>query len=284
MRTVRACALALSLVPAALSAQDAVTLQNRPPQPGDTYKVITGGFIDFNMTAALGNQVLGKREMSMRLADSYRVEVLEADGMVPTRLRIRYYQAEAQMTTDRQPAEKKVEPLAGKTFYVIAADGGARVLDEQERPVDEKTAESVTDDANVGRPDPFCAFMAGRSLAVGERLEVSPDVAGPFLGTTGDDEEVQHLSLTLREVTNLRGAPAALFEIQVKVLSAMEEDFAIAFHAAGLATVSVADCRPLSLEMTGPMSVAGRSREGGRTLDLRGTGRVRAVMRREYGR
>lgn len=283
MRSVRACALVLSLVPAALSAQGGVTLQNRAPQPGDAYKVVTGALIDFDISAALGERALGSRAMSMRMAESYQVEVLEAEGMVPTRVRIRYFQSEGEVSANREPATKKVEPVAGKTYYVIAAEGGARIVDDQERPVDAKMAADIAGDASVGKADPFCSFMAGRSLSAGETLEISPEVAGPFLGSTGDDQEVQHLSLTLREVTNLRGAPAAVFEMQVKMSSRMEDGTAMSFQAAGLAAVSVADCRPLSLEMSGPMTISGTSQQDGQTLSLRGAGRVKAVMRREYG-
>ena len=139
------------------------------------------------------------------------------------------------------------------------------------------------DYAHLGQEDPFCRLLDGRSVAPGETLPISPEAAGLFLGISAEGEEVQHLSLTLREVVPRQGMPAAVFELQVRMLSRRMEGALITAQAAGLATVSP-DCHPLSLEMAGPLTIAGSSREEGRTIDVRGQGRVKMVVRMEYGR
>lgn len=283
MRTIRACAFALSLAPA-LYAADGVTLQHRPLQAGDVYKVTSGGFINMKMTASMGGRVSAPRDMGMRSAETFRVEVLEADGMGPTRLRVRYLQSEIDAPGNQEQFRKRAEAVAGKTFLVTASAEGPRVTDEKGRPVDAGAAKQVADDTLRVREDPFCRAMAGRPVALGETLDIAPEVAHSLLGNTENTEEIEHISLKLREVTTLRGAPAAIFEVQVAMRSDMEDGSSMSVRAAGLATLSVNECLPLSVEISGPMTMAGRSEEQGRTMDIRGSGQMRFVIRNEYGR
>ena len=281
MRPPCAFAVLLALAPAALEAADGATFHNRPLRAGDVYKMITGGLFDFTMSIATEGNVLGSQEMSTRVAENYRVEVLDANALAPTRVRVRYYQSESHTSTQQGPAEKEVEPVAGETFVVTATESGPRVTDERGNPVDEKTAGQVAGDfSGLAEPDPLCKLLDGRTVALGEVLQLGPEFAG-LLGASSGDDEVESFTLILREVAPRRGVRGD-FELQVQLASQQIEGATMSVQAAGLVTLSVDDCRPLSVEMAGPMTIAGTSQENGQTLTLRGTGRVKAVMRLEY--
>ncbi|HWM92230.1 MAG TPA: hypothetical protein VN493_15805 [Thermoanaerobaculia bacterium] len=272
--------ITLALAPAALEAADGVTFHSRPLQAGEAHRVITGGFFDFALTVAADGKTLGSQDVKTRMTETYRVEVLEANAAGPTLARVRYFQSESHVSPADGPEQKEVEPAAGKTFLVNAT----RVTDERGGPADPKAAVQVAGDfALLARAEPFCRFLDGRTVALGETLEIEPGTAGLFLGISEVEEEVQQLALTLREVAPRQGMSAAVFEMQVRSTSRRMEGAVISVQAAGLATVS-ADCRLLSMEMAGPLTIAGSSQEEGKTIDVRGTGRVKMVVRLEYDR
>lgn len=284
MRSLCASILVLALAPAALQAADGVTFHSRPLQAGDVYRVITGGFFDFALSVAADGEVLGSQQVSTRMAEVYRVEVLEAGAEGPTRVRVRYSQSESHVSSAPGAEEKEVEAAAGKTFLVTAGPGVPQVTDEKGGPVDPKAAEQVAGDfERLGQGEPFCKLLDGRTVPVGETLEMPPGAASLFLGLSAEGEEVEQLSLVLREAATRQGMPAAVFELRVRTLSRRMEGALITAQAAGLATLSL-DCRPLSLEMAGPLTIGGSSQEGGKTIEVRGQGRVKLVARTEYGR
>ena len=109
MRTLCAFVTVLALAPAALQAADGVTFRYRPLQAGEVYKVITGGFFDFALSVAADGQVLGSQQVSTRVAEVYRVEVVEAGAEGPTRVRVRYFQSESHVSSAPGSEQKEVE-------------------------------------------------------------------------------------------------------------------------------------------------------------------------------
>ena|GEM_PF-5370347 len=277
--------LIVTLLPAAAHAQDGVVLKSLPIPVGTKYKLVRGSVTEMDMeSTAAGKSMRG--HMEEREAMSYSAEVLAANDVGETRLRVRFLQSDK---TSRKPGadapEKKVDPVAGKTYLVTAADGMPRVTSADGRAVSEEETKKVQATfSDLGHRDPVCAALVGRTLTPGEAVAVDPSVVRNSLRLEeGVKFEVDSLTVKLREVRKRKSMPVAVFDVAVRFHGGAEGGMSMALQASGTAEYGLNNCWVVQEETRGPMSIAGSAPGAGQqTVAMKGQGNVLSITRVDY--
>jgi len=281
--------LAAALLPAAVHADEGVVLKTRPMAPGTKYKSVQGTVMAMDVDSAVGGKSF-RVHTEKREAMTYSAEVLAANDTAETRVRVRFLQAEE---TNQKPgkdaagkAEKKVDPVAGKTYLVTATGGLPAVAAADGGPVSDeerKKVQSVLSD--LGHRDPVCAALAGRTLKPGEAVTVDPSVVRALMKVDeGDKLDVETLSVSLREVRKRKSMPVAVFDVAAHLRGATEEGggMKLDMQVAGTVEYGLDNCWVVQEETLGPIGMSGSAQSEGRTIVMQGRGTVRSIVRVYY--
>lgn len=279
MRRMFGFVLAGALVPGvALAQQESVSLTYAAPEVGEELTVTSGGVMEATMRAAVGGQTIAN-SLVLRAAERLQVKVLAVEGGFPSQLRLRYLQAEEVMGAGDEASQRKVEPVAGKTYLVeLGADDPTVTYIRGGVPGDEEVKKVRSDVGSFRRRDPICDLTAGSSLVVGETLEIDPALATESLRLGAEDGEVKRFSLTLEEIGQTADGPIAAFQARLQLEGDMEGGAQMTLSLGGRAVYLAAVCRLKSILLSGPVRFSGNVMSEGRGFAVRGDGTARFSM------
>lgn len=177
-------------------------------------------------------------------------------------------------THDGQVAQQPIEGKSydcrrdGERLVVLTADGAVPTLAEH-------AAVSRAMDS-LGRENALADYLAGRTVEVGERLELPTDVARRALGLGAAIGDVERFTLTLRAVE-----PAgARFDAEVEATGAGSGQMRML--VGGPVTVDPATCRVVATELTGPVGLVESRGSLGNAYQVQGTGELRVAIEATY--
>jgi hypothetical protein len=259
----RLCVFALFVLSSATWGAEGTAFHLRPPVPGSKTTVTSGGIMEIAFQGAPAGKTT-----RMRNPEIYKTEVLEARDKAATKIRVHYLVSET--NTD---AKRKVKPLAGKTYIVTAAGNGVEIVREGGGAPPKPELDSLKGEfGSLGKPDPLCAYLDGKTLAPGEGVN-DPSVLTSLLGSFLEGGKVDSFAIQLREIHARRdGTPAGLFGFHVKASIPTEDGLQIAMSSGGTLEIALDPCRLLSMEMAGPAAVAGAIEVNGKQVSVLGSG------------
>ncbi|MCO5167257.1 MAG: hypothetical protein M9894_12965 [Planctomycetes bacterium] len=264
--TITAVGAALLLVASAATAEETVTLTWRPPAEGSTRTDTKHMEMKLNLVVRLNGQVVQDANMSMREDEETAVTVQAVTGDAASKVQVEYRRAEKVQAQD-QVEERATSPTLGKTYVVerkgeeltvTAADGSAPPEEEQEVV--------AKDQRDLGKPDRFFRLLPKEPVTVGQVIAVSPEDAREVFPP--DDMEVKRFQLKLAGVQE----GVARFEVEMLAGGEPTEGMTMTFDLKGDFLVRVADGRPLSLTLAGPMEMKGLQEEEGTKVEFGGKG------------
>jgi hypothetical protein len=175
------------------------------------------------------------------------------------RARVAFQTARRQSPESTTPTELTSLPTEGKS-YLLAREGEALTVTDLEGvipPLEEFKIVSETLDG-VGKPNPLALVLAGRELAVGQRVFVPRNMAKQLLGLGGPElAEVHRFELTLDRVAaaETEGAPpVAVFGVMIEVKP--EDGATLAVVLKGEMAVEPEGCRLAAVDLAGPVHVS----------------------------
>jgi len=275
------------LLPATARADEGVVLKEIPLPIGTKYMVVHGSVtaMDVDSTAA-GKSFRVHSEK--REAMTYQAEVLAANDVAETKLRVRFLLAEeTSQKPGKDASEKKVDPVAGKTYLVTAAAtglptvttaGGRAVSDEEKKKI-----QSTFSD--IGHRDPVCAALVGRTLKPGEVISLDPSVVREMMRMDEKEKvDVESLTVSLREVRKRKSMRVAVFNVGIRLHGDMEgqESMKMTMQAGGTVEYGLDNCWAVQEETQGPITLSGSVVANGQTITMQGRGSVLSTLRMDY--
>jgi hypothetical protein len=277
--------LAAALFPATARADGSIVLKSIPIPPGTKYTSVHGSVMAMDMDSTAAGKSF-RTHTEKREAMTYRAEVLAVNEVAETQLRVRFLQAEE---TNQKPGkdgpEKKVDPVAGKTYLVTAAGGPPTVTAADGRAVSDEERKKVQSAfSDLGHRDPVCAALVGRTLTPGEPISLDPSVVRAMMKVdAGDKVDVQDLTVTLREVRKRKSMPVAVFDVAIRIHSTEGGGgMTMALQAAGTVEYGLDNCWPVQEETKGPLAMSGSVVSKGQTIVMQGLGTALSILRMDY--
>jgi hypothetical protein len=133
----------------------------------------------------------------------------------------------------------------------------------------------------VGRANPLASFLAGRSAAIGETLELPQEAAERLFNLGERFGSVTRFDLTLRDVVVDGGTPCAVFLARVEAASTGSAQMRL--QVEGPLVVQVDTCRAVRVELSGPIGFSESRGSYSTAHQLIGTGQLSMVTECVYG-
>ena len=256
-------------------ANQQITFVKQISKPGDRIDQQLEFELQLESTVRQGDQEVDKSTTHMVRRQSRTVIAETVDAGRTTAARVRF--AKCDRKIDDQVTE---EPVVGKTYRCsrlqddrlsVTRDDGALASPDEFAIVSESMQ-------SLGRPNPLADFLAGKTVDVGDVLELPLEVGAALLGADDSLGEVSKFELTLREVDGQAGV--ATFAVEMESLGSKKSQMRL--MVTGELDVEIHSCRTQRLELTGPLGMATTtgSYSAARTSFVRG--KLRVTMNAEY--
>jgi hypothetical protein len=132
----------------------------------------------------------------------------------------------------------------------------------------------------VGRINPLAQFLAGRTIAVGEKLELPSSVASQIFNLGDKFGKVSRFTLTLQRVQSENGVTCAVFQANVEAVSAAATQMRL--EVEGPLVVDVATCRAHKIALVGPIGMSETRGSYSTAYQVIGTGKLQMSIASTY--
>ncbi len=267
----------------AVVAGETCRFQYRPPQVGD--RGSQNVHLEMNMIVTLeqGGQVVQSSDRGVRKDQQRTLKVAAIEQGRVSEAEITFDVARESSARNGQVDPPRNQPVHGKAYVVSRRDGQPlRITDLRgnEPPPEEKEIVARAA-AAIGRANPLAELLDGRTIAVGQRVEVPRRIANELLGFREAIGDVQRFVLTLQNARTREGAPCATFSAHI--VARPLDDPGEPLVIQGQMLIEQTTCRVAELAVTCPVQFReNRGPEGGH-FTVYGRGALQVTMRSRAG-
>ncbi|QDT67260.1 hypothetical protein MalM25_01570 [Planctomycetes bacterium MalM25] len=259
------------------AAAQTLTFGHHAPAVGDAVQQSVRVEMRLESTARQGAEVIESTTSAIDREQTRRVTATEVTGKRVVGAEVRFFNA----TAARDGAAEQ-QPIAGKA-YLCRRESDERLTittpDGQLPPMNEY--ELVTRAMeSLGTASPLAEYLAGRTVRVGERLELPAELAQRALGFDSRMGEVDRFVLKLTRVEDVESRRVGRFEAEIEAHGASSQQMRLI--VAGAFQIDGATCRIVSADLSGPIAMSGArgGKVGAYTLD--GKGKMRLALKAQY--
>jgi hypothetical protein len=259
--------------------------QRRPAQVGDTVDQEINLQMRMTTSVRQANELAGQHRNSVTSNQRRVVTTLAvADGRTSA-VKVEY-QIATKRVTDSDEAKatgaqstdtaEPAQPVQGNTYICRREPGqdGALIITDENgcRPPSEEYEIVNQQMQMVGRPNPLAQFLAGREIAVGERIDLPKEVANQLFNLGEGFGKVTRFTLTLQKIEPQNGVTCANFKADVEAASSTSTQMRL--QVEGPLIVDVETCRAQKISLIGPIGMSQTRGTYSTAYQLIGTGRL----------
>lgn len=278
------------------SSPQAIQFGGRPTRVGDQTEQTISLDVRLMLTMRRASELLGKHQSTVRTNQRRTVTTTAVDGGRAMAVTVRYPEA-TKHVADGQPAVASPapqqpgvndvatpQPVQGKTYLCHrepGEDGKLIVTDEWGNPPPTEEYEIVSQQMEmVGRPNPLAKFLSGRTITVGEKLEVPKEIAAQIFNLGDKFGEVTQFTLTLQKTEHHGEAMRAVFLAAVEAASSDSSQMRL--QVEGPLVVHVDSCRAARIGLVGPIGMSETRGSYSTAYQVIGTGRLQLNIASVY--
>jgi len=283
--------------PPATSADRPVTF-NAPASPTATPQTVTFGQQDGHV----GDRVEQKLSLAMKLTTSVRqgnqlmekelttVESNQRRTVTTTAVeagrtmavKVHFVEATKSLAVGESNSSTSPQEVQGKTYLCRRepGDSGKLIITDESGTMPTKEELEIVSQSMemVGRANPLGEFLHGRTIAVGETVELPKEVADRVFNLSGKFGRVTRFDLTLQEVTENNSRAVFLARIDAGSNDASQ----MRLQVEGPIVVDVASCRTGQTSLAGPIGMSETRGSYSTTYQVIGTGRLQMSIASDY--
>lgn len=274
MSPLRLALLAVVALPLLTAAPPDATFAAPALKSGAAWTAKASNHLDLKITTTVGGQAMPEMAMpaSAELACTVKIGKVDAQGVVDAELAFG-------RCVERKPnplgaSEEEETDFSEQTLTATrGADGYALAVAATKAAFAKMPEPTMIIEQLVG-PAPLAEVLGGKSVKVGQAVELPVAVAKRLLGMFADDAVVKSVTLILA-AESADGAPdAARFTAKASLVTPAGDEMPaeIRMELAGDWLVSKSTSRVLSIAMKGPVSMNGKIEEGGMKMEMTGSG------------
>ncbi len=181
------------------------------------------------------------------------------------------------------PAEsEEVESVEGKSYWVTRQGEQLQVTDTSGHiPPEDEYVIVHSNLQTLGLPSPLAKYLQGRSLAVGEKLDVPPQVAAEMMGFDPTLGPAHSCQLELKSTREVDGEPCAVFATTITAVRHSEQ--ALELKASGEVVLQIATCRTIDASLQGPLQMNQDETTPAGDFQQAAAGHMRVALHSDYG-
>lgn len=268
------------------AAAQTVTFQRRAPEVGDQLEQRFIVALELNSMVRQNSQVLEQSKTSLRRTQHRIVTTTHVANGMPVAVMVRYAQAGKQIASGPAdgplgPPTAIAQPVEGKV-YRVSRDGDALLIKDEQGTIpslDEYEIVALNMES-LGRPNPLADFLSGKTIAVGQQVELPSEVAEKLMGLGGDLGKVTRFSITLQQLANINGRSCAVFQSSIEAASIDSSQMRLAVD--GSLAIEVGTCRAIEANFAGPIGMSETRGSLSATYQMTGTGKMSVAIASKY--
>ncbi len=272
--TVLTCAASATWTAAAPPAREC-QFTYRPLAVGDEARETLRCAIELKTIRAVDGQVIDVGDQTALREEQTLVTRLATAPGQTAKARLTYETSEQTSKSRLLDPQQTERPVAGKTYIVVRQGDELIISDQQGKspPAEERQIVARTLDS-LGRPNPLGKFFDGRSIALGETVQLPPEFTEKLL--SGWDESLAKLPLEviLMGTAQLDGQLCAMFHTPPGAGKRNPVE--------GKMLIELATCRLAMLELRGPVARTERRGPPGEEFDVRHKGKLQIATHIEH--
>jgi hypothetical protein len=274
--------------PGSIGTAQNVRFSVQPAHVGDEIEQNLGLELRMAMTMRQGNEMIGASQTTVRTNQKRLLTTTEVDDGRTVAIRLQYPVATKQesVVEGNGPNEPTLapQPVQGKT-YICWRDSGENgelvVTDEAgNRPPTDEYEIVAQQMQMVGRSNPLAQFLAGRTIAVGEMIELPNAVASQIFNLGDKIGKVSRFTLTLKKVQSESGVTFAVFQADVEAVANAARQMRL--EVEGPFVVDVATCRAKQVSLVGPIGMSETRGSYSTAYQVIGTGKLQMSIASTY--
>ena len=242
----------------------------RAEAPGQR-SVVTSLFdLKLKVSVAKGGKTVLSVDQNHQRRQDKLISVLAASEKGPTKIAVLYKKAEEEKSDDGGEGVVQKDPTAGKLYVIEHSDAKNVVTDEEGQGVSEQQERIVlADNRDLGRPYPLARLLDGRTVKVGETIDLDGAKAAELIGLTERVGQVEKFTMKLTGTRSAEGFRCAVFDTKIRIKGKAINSLV---DVAGEYLIGIDNCRLVSLDLSGPVEVSGSVKNV--TVTAKGTLRI----------
>lgn len=262
---------ALDLPPA----NQAVTFVKQAAERGDRVDQALQVELQLESTVRKGGQEVEKSSSAM---GRHQVRTVIAEQVIDGRTmaaRVRF--AACTRKIDNKTSEP---PVVGKTYVCRRLEDDTLSVTREDGSIASPDEFSIVSESmeSLGRPNPLADYLAGKTVTVGETLEVPGEVGAALLGSKAAMGKVSKFTLLLRELAP--DASVATFAVEIESVGTNKTQMRL--MVAGELDIEPASCRTRRMAIAGPLGMATTTGSYSTAQTTYVRGKLKLDMRADY--
>jgi hypothetical protein len=210
-----------------------------------------------------------------------RIEVMAINEVAVTKIKVTYVEDFKGESEGSAEPKKKPSVVSGKTYVVEGKGSFFEATTESggtptaaEKKILEKHFKSL------GKSDRISAFLPDRSLQLGEKIPVTPELVR-YMFESDDDEElsIDSAAFTFRSTRTDGARTLGTFDVGIKVTANSKKDeLGMIMEFDGKLTLDKDTSWADELTMKGPLTIKGKSARAGLEIDGKGSATMTATQ------
>jgi hypothetical protein len=259
------------VAPASFSEQAARSIEfgRSPAKVGQRIEQTVTVDLALKTRSRQGAKVLEEASTRMRRDRQRRLVTAEVTKGGASAVYVTYLQS--QQARNEGPIEK--DPIAGKTYFCRREGERLVVLTRRGEVPPAEEFQLVSENMEtLGRENPLAAYLAGKRLAVGQRVALPPEVAKQLLGLDHQLGEVTRFELTLSAIEQRQGRPCGVFQADIEAQRTDASQMRLLI--AGPMVIEARTCRAVSSDLSGPIGMSHSAPDPRGRVQIDSTGRL----------
>ncbi|MCA9212730.1 MAG: hypothetical protein KDB27_06690 [Planctomycetales bacterium] len=261
-------------------AEDSCVFRHQPFAAGELSNQTVRCDLSLEMAIRQGDQTIDSSNQEVRREQQRQIKIVEMGAKAPVKAIVTYKTSAVMVQqADARPMTSS-QPVSGKS-YEITRVGEAlsiKTLDGQTPPANELALLKANLEA-FGLPNPIATFFDGKSMKVGQSVDLPIELAKELLGFQDGVGNVTSLKMTLTKILDTKSGKLAVFDTQ---LIARQNQDGVSITLNGQLGLEVDSCRTAVVNLAGPVAVdeVRGSKDG--QFQVNSTGQLKVAVRATY--
>lgn len=260
--------------------RQSLTFRNQPPEVGQRIWQHATVFANVTTRYTQRGQMISQSNRTLTREQIRRITIISRDSAGHATVRLQYEKARKSLTQRGLVPELKDQPVRGKTYIVSRPEEKLIVTYEDGSTPPKDEVEIVEKNmVSIGRANPLSKFLDGKTVFVGDRLVLPPELAKE-LGWNGEYGDISDVALRLKSAKSIGERWCGIFSSEINGKSAMAEGAAT--QMLGDIAIEVESCRTLSANMQVQLNSEQQRGPEGHTFTVAHRGRVNLNTQSRY--
>jgi len=237
---------------------------------------------DLNLEMAIrqGDKTIDSSSQAVRREQQRQIKIIEMGPKAPTKAIVTYQTSAVSVNQADAEPMKSNQPVSGKSYQVTRVDDQLSIttLDGKLPPANELALLKANLEA-FGLPNPIATFFDGRTMHVGESVDLPIELAKELLGFQDGVGNVSGLKMKLSKLLNTKAGKLAVFDTH---LIAKQGKDGISITLQGQLAIEIDSCRTAVVNLSGPVSVDEVRGPKNGQFEVKSRGELKVAVRATY--